>query len=104
MKIISTKCLDQDKGDATAPNYRSRLVGCEFAVEKRDDLFAATAHLESPRAILLIWPSRQQGCHPHRIMALDVARAYFYSPASRLVYVRIPTEDRLESDAGKVVS
>ena len=26
MKIISTKWLDQNKGDAAAPNYRSRLV------------------------------------------------------------------------------
>ena len=54
MKIISTKWLDQSKGDAAAPNYRSRLVGCEFATEKRDDLFAATPPLESLRAILAI--------------------------------------------------
>ena len=33
MKIISTKWLDQNKGDHVAPNYRSRLVGCDFALE-----------------------------------------------------------------------
>ena len=86
MKIISTKWLEQNKGDAAAPNYQSRLVGCEFAVEKRDDLFAATPPLESLRAILAICAARQEGRHPHRIMALDVARAYFYAPASRPVF------------------
>ena len=75
MKIISTQWLDQNKGDSAAPNYRSRLVGCEFAREKRDDLFAATPLLESLRAILAICTSRQQGCNPQWIMALDVARA-----------------------------
>ena len=103
MKIISTKWLDQNKGDAAAPNYRSRLFGCEFASEKRDDLFAATSPLESLRAIPAICAAHQEGRKPHRIMALDVARAYFYAPASRPVYVRIPAEDRLDSDAGNVV-
>ena len=85
-----------------SPNYRSRLVGCEFAHDKRDDFFAATPPLESLRAILAICAARQNCKHPHRIMALDVARAYFYAPASRPVFIQIPAEDRLDSDAGKV--
>lgn len=102
MKVISTKLLDQSNGDSAAPNYRSRLVGCEFAREKRDDMFAATPLLESLRAILAICASRQGGRHPHMIVVLDVARAYFYAPASRPVFIKIPAEDRLASDAGKV--
>ena len=35
-------------------------------------------------------------------MALDVARAYFYAPDSRPMFIKIPAEDRSESDAGKV--
>ena len=35
-------------------------------------------------------------------MALDVSRAYFYAPASRPIFIQIPAEDRLGSDAGKV--
>ena len=54
MKIISTKWFDQNRGDAATPNYGSRLVGSEFASEKRDDLFAAIPPLESLRAILAI--------------------------------------------------
>ena len=55
MKIINTKWLDVNKGDAENLNIRARLVGCEFATEKRDDLFAATPPLESLRMILSIW-------------------------------------------------
>ena len=54
MKIISLKWLDTSKGDNVSPNYRSGLVGCEFAYEKRDDFFAATPLLESLRAIFAI--------------------------------------------------
>ena len=54
------------------PNYIPRLVGCEFAREKHDDLFAATPLLESLRAILAICARRQGGGQPHRRMALDV--------------------------------
>ena len=47
MKVITTKWIDQNKGDEESANYRARLVGSEIAKEKRDDLFAATPPLES---------------------------------------------------------
>ena len=58
--------------------------------------------MESLQAILAICAARQEGKQPHHIMALDVARAYFYAPASRPVFIQIPAADRLGSDAGKV--
>ena len=46
-KVIRTKWLDIDKGDAGQPNYRSRLVGCELKLkDHRLDLFVATPPLE----------------------------------------------------------
>ena len=45
MKIINTKWLDVNKGDADNLNIRAKLFGCEFAIDKRDDLFAATPPL-----------------------------------------------------------
>ena len=54
------------------------------------------------RAILATCAARQRRMQPHRLMALDVARAYFYAPASRPVFIQIPAGDRLESDVGKV--
>ena len=77
MKVITTKWIDHNKGDLAAPNYRARLVGREVAHDKRDDLYAATPPLESLKAILALCASRQGGPRPSRIMALDVARAYF---------------------------
>ena len=32
------------------------------------------------------------------MMYADVSRAYFYAPASRAVYVKLPDEDREEGD------
>ena len=61
MQVITTKWFDIKKANS---NYRDRLVGREIAWETRDDLFAATAPLESLKVI-------------------DVKRAYFYSPATR---------------------
>ena len=79
MKVISAKLLDVNIGDARCPNLRARLVGREKAKDKRDDLFAATPHLESLKAVLSICASHQVGGSPYRVMALDVKRAYFYA-------------------------
>ena len=51
-KIITTRWIDINKGDADQPNYRSRLVGRELKLNnKRLDLFAATPPLESLRLL-----------------------------------------------------
>ena len=102
MKVITTKWIDHNKGDLAAPNYRARLVGREVAHDKRDDLYAATPPLESLKAILALCASRQGGPKPSRIMALDVARAYFYAEATRAVFIHIPAEDKLPGDEGCV--
>eukprot|EP00973_Karenia_brevis_P000364 52380-Karenia_brevis.AAC.1 len=44
--IITTRWLDVNKGDESAPDYRSRLVGREIKRDSRMDLFAATPPLE----------------------------------------------------------
>ena len=103
MKVIATKWLDINKGDIDSPNYRARLVGCELkGNDKRDDLFAATPPLESLKAILSMCASRQGRRHPHRIMSVDVKRAYFYAPATRPIYIRIPKEDWEDGDEERV--
>ena len=105
MKIINTKWLDVNKGDAENLNIRARLVGCEFATEKRDDLFAATPPLESLRMILSICASNQSSKSKDDnfiIMSNDVSRAYFYAPTTRPIYIAIPKEDWEPGDEGKV--
>ena len=102
MQVISTKWIDQNKGDAASPNYRARLVGREIAREKSLDLFAATPPLESLRAIISLCSSRQRRRQPHRIMSIDVKRAYFYAEATRPIYIAIPDEDKEEGDQDRV--
>ena len=101
-KVISTRWLDIDKGDAKAPNYRSRLVGREIKTDSRLDLFAATPPLESLRLICSICASHQHGRNPYRIMAVDVKRAYFYAKTQRPVYIEIPIEDFEDGDEARV--
>ena len=103
MKVISTKWLDINKGDDVNKLYRSRLVGRELKRgEKRDDLFAATPPLESLKTVISLCSSRQWRCEPHRIMSIDVKRAYFYAPATRPVYIKIPQEDWELGDEDRV--
>ncbi len=93
-KTITTKWLDVNKGDAQNPNIRSRLVGRELNLSKRDDLFAGTPPLESLRYIV----SRCASTRGNLIMAIDVKRAYFYAPATRDLYIEIPADDRQPGD------
>ena len=105
MRAISTKWIDQNKGDEKCPNYRARLVGREIKRSQRLDLFAATPPLESLKLIISICASNQfheDPAHRFVVMANDVKRAYFYAPATRPVYITIPDEDYEEGDEHRV--
>ena len=97
-KVITTKWVDTNKGSDAEPNYRSRLVGREIKTDERPDLFAATPPLESLRYVLSLCASSQHGPNPHRILTVDVKRAYFYAPARRPIYIELPVEDRLPGE------
>jgi len=101
-RVISTKWLDVNKGDATNPNYRARLVGREIKMDSRLDLFAATPPLESLRLMCSMCASNQARADPFRVMAIDVRRAYFYAKVTRPVYIEIPIEDYEHGDEGRV--
>ena len=97
-KLFTTKWVDTDKGTKEEPNYRSRLVGREIKTDHRPDLFAATPPLESLRYVLSVCASARS----HRILSIDVKRAYFYAPAKRAIYIVLPAEDRLPGEEGMV--
>ena len=105
MKIITTKWLDVNKGDAVNMNYRARLVGREIKRDKREDLFAATPPLESLRMIVSICAGNQHALHPADnfvMMTNDVRRAYFHAAATRPIFIKIPDEDWEPGDEDKV--
>jgi len=101
-KIITTKWLDTNKGDAQNPNYRSRMVGREIKCDKRMDLFSATPPLETLKMITSICARRQSDAKPCRMAIVDIKRAYFYAKARRPVFIEIPAEDREEGEEGMV--
>ena len=94
-KVIGTRWVDVNKGDAEKPNCRSRLVGREFNVGKDDTLYAATPPLEALRFVLSFAATRSEpGSTTRRcVMINDVRRAYFYAKAKRDIYIEVPTED-----------
>ena len=105
MKVITTRWLDINKGDAMNMDYRARLVGREIKRDRREDLFAATPPLESLRMILSICASHQNEvspCDNFIVMTNDVKRAYFHAAATRPIFIKIPKEDHEDGDDDKV--
>ena len=92
-KIIGVRWVDVNKGDTTEPDYRSRLVGREFAIGRDDALYDARLPLEA------LWPIISHAATisdvgPKRtIMINDARRAYFYAKIQRDVYIELPDED-----------
>ena len=102
VRVITTKWIDTNKGSDSEPNYRSRLVARELNLSERPDLFAATLPLESLRYTISRCASAQNRQRPHRLMAIDLSRAYFYAESIRPVFIELPEEVRLPGDEGLV--
>ena len=100
--MIRTKWVDTNKGDDKNPNMRARLVSQEFKTDSRLDLFAGTPPLEALKFVVSRCSSNQTGHEPHRVMAIDVKRAYFYAKSKRPLYIEIPKEDFEKGDERKV--
>jgi len=94
-KFIGTRWVDHNKGTKENPEVRSRLVGQEFAAgDARDDLFAATPPLVASRMLVSGVASRgRAGPGKHRILLLDVKKAFLYGYIKRRVYIELPRED-----------
>ena len=90
-KLVGVRWVDAQKG----PIVRSRLVAQEFASEDiRDDLFAATPPLAATKMCLSEAASKgDYGKGDHRVMIMDVKRAFLYGDIEDRVYIRLPKED-----------
>ena len=97
---IDTKWIDTDKAFEVEPmQIRSRMCAREFKSDDRPDLYAGTPPLEALKALLSIAANHKE---TFSIMHIDVSRAYFHAKAQRPVLIRLPVEDRMGNDAGKV--
>ncbi|MDA8583876.1 reverse transcriptase domain-containing protein, partial [bacterium] len=90
---IRVRWVDTNKGTASEPNYRSRLVAMQFNTHAQPELFASTPPLEGMRMVIAKAAELEQD-----IMTIDVRRAYFYARVRRELYVDIPEEDREVGD------
>ena len=78
---------------------RSGTCAREFKSDDRPDLYAGTSPLEALKAIISVAANNK---NTFSIMHIDVSRAYFHAKAQRPVLIRLPVEDRIGADAGKV--
>ena len=92
-KVITTRWVDTNRGVGNEDNYRSRLIGRELNRDKRHDLFAPTPPLETMTALISLCAKSQDGREPLRFATIDIKRAYFYAPATRKMFIKLPAED-----------
>ena len=78
---------------------RSRMCVREVKSDDRPDLYAGTPPLDWLKAKVSIAANHKE---TFSIMHIDVSRAYFHAKAQRLVLIRLPVEDRMGTDDGKV--
>ena len=102
-KVIGTKWLDINKGDALSPNVRSRLVAKELRAFApwipQEDLFAATPPGAALNLLLSTMVTRKSlkgpgraGGKPYKMAFLDVRRAFFRAAATETVFIELPEE------------
>ena len=98
---VDTKWVDTDRACEEEPmQIRSRIVARESKSDDRPDLYARAPPLEALKSIISIAANHKE---PFSIMNIDVSHAYFHAKVQTHVLVRLPVEDRLGADAGKMV-
>ena len=105
------KWIDRNKGDATHPNYRSRLVCREIKRASNADFipdyasFSSMPPLESLKLLLslMVTLRRSKSGNALKVRLLDISRAHFYGEAERDIFVQLPEGDRQEGFCGKLV-
>ena len=78
-KVIRTRWVICNKGDATVPDVRARLVACEVNQYKSDEFFAATPPLECKRLLFSEFASKRCLADGRRLELsfVDIRKAYF---------------------------
>ena len=99
---VGTKWLDTNKGDERSPVYRSRWVAQQYRRAWVETVFSATPNIE---AIRLLLADAANQCRPDGgaresacVIIIDIKRAYFYAPAQKAIYVKLPPEDPQSSN------
>ena len=73
-KLVRTRWVVCNKGDAAAPDVRARLVACDINTFKTDDYFASTPPLESKRMLFSEFATRRTNAtgKPLELSVVDI--------------------------------
>ena len=114
MKPYDLICVDTDKSvDPAHKKFRSRLCAREQKTKKQGEiqralpasqLFSAMPLLEAVKVLVSImmsvsWSNTGK---PLKLRHYDISRAHFQGTAKRLIYTRLPAEDRQKYGEDKV--
>ena len=114
MKPLDLTWVDTDKSvDPTRKKIRSKLCAREYKTKKQgkiqrslpaSQLFSAMPPLEVVKVLvsILMSVSLSNGGEPLKLRHYDVGRAHFQGTAQRIIYVRLPAEDRQKYGEDKV--
>ena len=92
-KIIGSRWVNCNKGDASSPNVRCRRVAQEVAQEYDASFYAATPPLEAKRVLFSQWATEQtRGGKKLKLSFVDIRKAYFNGKPTRSLYLRLPPE------------
>lgn len=96
---VRTRWVLCNKGDASNPDMRARLVACGVnKTGKEDEFYASTPPGEAKQALFSMYASRRNtilddGTQvPMRLNFIDIKKAYFNGVPSRLIYMSLPPE------------
>ena len=102
-KPISGRWVDVNKGDDQMEVYRSRYVEMELKHQyrgaTRDGLFAAMMRL-----FLLYVASRQNRKFPHKLMFIDISKAYLHADVlNDSIYFELPEKMNMPNVRGRLL-
>ncbi len=107
---IGTRWIDINKGDELSPDHRSRLVAQQVKYNSKEkNKFAATPPLEAQKLLFSMAVTegvgftngeREKGL---KLAFIDIKRAYFYAPAKKDIFIRLPDEDYEPGMCGKLL-
>ena len=96
LKVIGTRWVYTNKGDAADPLIRARLVAQETKrPEDASSTFAATPPLERLKVKLSRCMSgkRRTSAEEKVLGFYDISRAHFHRPARCTIVIKVPRED-----------
>ena len=99
-KVVRCRWVLVNKGDATTPDVRARLVACEInhGGGKEEDYYASTPPLEALKLLFAKFAnSPVVNGEPMRLGFVDAKKAYFNGIPKRNVFMRLPREMGLPS-------